>query len=70
MMLPLMVLPLIFASCDTDDGSNPTLDLSHVSEGFVLNTPAYAESNTYDLSQSEGIWLTCSQPNYGGACPM
>lgn len=69
MMLPLMVLPLIFASCDTDDGSNPKLDLSHVSEGFVLNTPAYAENNTYDLVNSEGIWLTCSQPNYGGGVP-
>lgn len=69
MMLPLMVLPLIFASCDTDDGSNPTLDLSHVSEGFVLNTPAYAENNTYDLVNSEGVWLTCSQPNYGGGVP-
>ena len=69
MMLPLMVLPLIFASCDTDDGSNPTLDLSHVSEGFVLNTPAYAENNTYDLINSEGVWLTCTQPNYGGGVP-
>ena len=69
MMLPLMVLPLIFASCDTDDGSNPKLDLSHVSEGFVLNTPAYAENNTYDLVNSEGVWLTCSQPNYGGGVP-
>ena len=69
MMPPLMVLPLIFASCDTDDGSNPTLDLSHVSEGFVLNTPAYAENNTYDLINSEGVWLTCTQPNYGGGVP-
>ena len=69
MMLPLMVLPLIFASCDTDDGSNPKLALSHVSEGFVLNTPAYAENNTYDLVNSEGVWLTCSQPNYGGGVP-
>ena len=69
MMLPLMVLPLIFASCDTDDGSNPKLDLSHVSEGFVLNTPAYAENNTYDLVNSECVWLTCSQPNYGGGVP-
>ena len=69
MMLPLMVLPLIFASCDTDDGSNPKLDLSHVSEGFVLKTPAYAENNTYDLVNSEGVWLTCSQPNYGGGVP-
>lgn len=69
MMLPLLVLPLLFASCDKDDDSNPTLDLSHVGEGFVLNTPAYAANNTYDVANSEGVWLSCSQPNYGGNVP-
>lgn len=69
MMLPLLLLPLLFAACDTDDGSNPILDLSHVGEGFVLNTPAYAANNTYDVANSEGINLTCSQPNYGGNVP-
>ena len=63
MMPVLLALPMLFASCDKDDDSNPTLDLSHVSEGFVLNTPAYAENNTYDLSRSESVNLTCSQPN-------
>lgn len=69
MMPVLLALPMLFASCDKDDDSNPTLDLSHVSEGFVLNTPAYAENNTYDLSRSESVNLTCSQPNYGGNVP-
>lgn len=69
MMLPLLVLPLLLASCEKDTDSNPTLDLSHVSEGFVLNTPAYAENNTYDLANSESVELSCSQPNYGEGVP-
>lgn len=69
MMLPLLVLPLLFASCEKDTDSNPTLDLSHVGEGFVLNTPAYAANNTYDLANSESVELTCSQPNYGEGIP-
>ena len=69
MMLPLLVLPLLLASCEKDTDSNPTLDLSHVSEGFVLNTPAYAETNTYDLANSESLELSCSQPNYGEGVP-
>ena len=69
MMPVLLALPMLFASCDKDDDSNPTLDLSHVSEGFVLNTPAYAENNTYDLARCESVNLTCSQPNYGGNVP-
>lgn len=68
MMLPLLVLAFLFASCDKDLDSNPTLDLSHVAEGFVLNTPAYA-NNTYDLANCEGVELTCSQPNYGEGVP-
>lgn len=69
MMLPLLVLPLLLASCEKDTDSNPTLDLSHVSEGFVLNTPAYAANNTYDLANSESVELSCSQPNYGEGVP-
>ena len=48
MLLPALVLPLLFTSCDEDRDSNPSLDLSHLAEGFVLNTPALAENNTYD----------------------
>ena len=66
MLLPALVLPLLFTSCDEDRDSNPTLDLSHLSEGFVLNTPALAENNTYDLKSAKSLKLTCSQPNYGG----
>ena len=66
MLLPAMVLPLLFTSCSDDNDSNPTLDLSHVADGFVLNTPAYAENNTYDLASATNLTLSCSQPNYGG----
>ena len=66
MLLPALVLPLLFTSCDDDRDSNPTLDLSHVADGFVLNTPALAENNTYDLKSAKSLKLTCSQPNYGG----
>ena len=65
MLLPALVLPLLFTSCDEDRDSNPTLDLSHLAEGFVLNTPALAENNTYDLNSAKNLVLTCSQPNYG-----
>ena len=51
MLLPALVLPLLFTSCDEDRDSNPKLDLSHVADGFVLNTPALAENNTYDLKK-------------------
>lgn len=67
MLLPALVLPLLFTSCDEDRDSNPTLDLSHLAEGFVLNTPALAENNTYDPYYAKNLVLTCSQPNYGGA---
>ena len=67
MLLPALVLPLLFTSCDEDRDSNPTLDLSHLAEGFVLNTPALAENNTYDLKSAKNLVLTSSQPNYGDA---
>lgn len=69
MMLPMLAAPLLFASCSEDTDSNPTLDLSHVDEGFVLNTPANAENNTYDLANADGLELTCTQPNYGQGVP-
>lgn len=67
MLLPVLVLPMLFTSCDDDRDSNPTLDLSHIADGFVLNKPAIAENNTYDLKSAKSLTLTCSQPNYGGA---
>ena len=45
-------------SCSKDDDSNPTLDLSHAGEGFVLNVPANAANNTYDLAAAENVELT------------
>lgn len=57
----LAAMPLM-TSCDNDDDSNPTL---HTPESFVLNTPAYAQNNTYDLSKAESVNLTTSQPDYG-----
>ncbi len=62
----LAVVTLGFTACETDTDSNPTLDLSHVDEGFPLNVPANAENNTYDLANATSLELTCSQPNYGG----
>lgn len=62
----LAVVTLGFTACETDNDSNPTLDLSHVGEGFTLNTPANAQNNTYDLANAKSVELTCSQPNYGG----
>lgn len=57
MLLPALVLPLLFTSCDEDRDSNPTLDLSHLAEGFVLNTPALAENNTYDFYNAKTWYL-------------
>lgn len=62
----LAMVTLGFTACETDNDSNPTLDLSHVGEGFTLNTPANAQNNTYDLANAKSVELTCSQPNYGG----
>ena len=65
LLLPVVAI-LMVTSCETDIDSNPTLDLSHVGDGFVLNVPAMATNNTYDLTAAEKLFLTCSQPNYGG----
>lgn len=69
MLLPAMALPLLLTSCDEDRDSSPTLDLSHVSQGFVLNTPSFAQNNTYDLVAANSLTLTCTQPNYGEGVP-
>lgn len=59
--LALVAVPLM-TSCENDDDSNPTL---RTPDSFVLNTPAYAENNTYDLSNAESVNLTTTQPDYG-----
>lgn len=52
----------MFTACDTDDGSNPVLNEP---DTFVLNTPAYAANNVYDLKNATTLELACSQPDYG-----
>ncbi|MBR1399979.1 MAG: SusF/SusE family outer membrane protein [Prevotella sp.] len=65
MLMPALALPMMLASCETDNDSNPTLDVSQATS-FVLNVPGNAANNTYDLVNGERLNLTCSQPNYGG----
>lgn len=60
----LAVVTFTFTSCEKDTDSNPTFKPN--TEGFKLNVPANAANNTYDLVSSEGLNLTCSQPNFGG----
>lgn len=60
-VVALAVMPFM-ASCETDTDDNPTLQ--HPTS-FVLNTPAYAENNVYDLANSSTVNLTTSQPDYG-----
>lgn len=63
MLLAALTVPF-FTACETDTDSNPTF---HEADGFVLNEPAYAANNVYDLgSESSTVNLTCSQPDYGG----
>lgn len=61
--LLMVSMALFFAACDEDRDSNPTLQDAPT---FVLNTPAYAANNVYDLKNSEYVILTTSQPDYGG----
>jgi hypothetical protein len=55
-------LAYMFASCEDDRSSNPTL---HSPTTFVLNAPADASSTVYDLEKTSSIKLTCSPPDYG-----
>lgn len=53
----------LFAVACSEDRDNPTLNPN--SSEFVLNVPALAANNTFDLSNCESITLTTSQPDYG-----
>lgn len=53
---------LLGTSCSEDRDSNPTF---HEAPTFVLNVPAFAANNVYDLKNSDVIVLTTSQPDYG-----
>lgn len=59
--LLLLMTVCLFAACDDDHDSNPTLTAP---TEFRLNTPAL-ENTPIDLANSSKIILTCSQPNYG-----
>ncbi len=62
LLLPAFALALM-TSCEKDDNSNPTFQEA---TGFVLNIPANATNNTYDLASASSLNLTCTQPDYGG----
>ena len=49
---------LALSACE----SNPVLNEP---DTFVLNVPAFASNNVYDLKNSESLELTCTQPDYG-----
>lgn len=58
----ILVATALLTACEDDRDSNPTIQEPTT---FVLNTPANATSNVYDLNQSKNIELTCTQPDYG-----
>jgi hypothetical protein len=68
--LILAAAAMFFASCDDDRGDNPTLNTESMPSSFVLNVPAYATNNTYDLSKSDYVKMTCNQPNYIEGVPL
>lgn len=55
--------PAFLTSCESDRDSNPTFS---VPSSFVLNVPANAANNTYDLATSDFLVLTATQPDYNG----
>ena len=58
----ILVATALLTACEDDRDSNPTIQEPTT---FVLNTPANATYNVYDLNQSKNIELTCMQPDYG-----
>lgn len=62
LLLSALTLPT-FMACDSDTDSNPVF---HEAPTFVLNEPAYAPNNTYNLAvPGATVQLTCNQPDYG-----
>ena len=61
-LMSMLVGVTLLTACENDRDSNPTIQEPTT---FVLNTPANAVSNVYDLNRSKNIELTCTQPNYG-----
>ena len=54
---------LALSACEADRDSNPVLNEP---DTFVLNVPAFASNNVYDLKNSESLELTCTQPDSDG----
>ena len=48
---------LALSACEADRDSNPVLNEP---DTFVLNVPAFASNNVYDLKNSESLELTCT----------
>lgn len=53
---------LALSACESDRDSNPILNEP---ETFVLNVPAFAANNVYDLKNSKSLEISCTQPDYG-----
>lgn len=61
-LLSALMLPF-FTACESDTDSNPVF---HEASEFVLNEPAYAANNTYNLGAAGAtVKLNCNQPDYG-----
>ena len=63
-LIAIVVMAVFLLACDEDRDSNPTFVQG--SDTFVLNTPTLANSNVYDLKNSEYVVFTTNQPDYGG----
>ena len=61
-LLTLSMALFLVTSCSEDRDSNPTFQEAPT---FVLNVPAYATNNVYDLKNSDYVVLTTTQPDYG-----
>lgn len=61
----ILVATALLTACEDDRDSNPTIQEPTT---FVLNTPANATYNVYDLNQSKNIELTCTQPGLRLSC--
>lgn len=62
LLISALTLPF-FTACESDTDSNP---LFHEPTEFVLNEPAYAANNIYNLGTAgTTVQLNCNQPDYG-----
>lgn len=55
---------MLFTACSSDRDDNPKLGLNHTATDFVVNTSAVADQYI-QLSPTNNVNLTWSQPNYG-----